>query len=468
MKRISLRLLLIATAMIHTLNAVCPLGSFQELIDSPFDTGLFPDAVAYSPLVSGNLLAGVVNFGDNTVSVYHVDTANGNFTPILPPVDTELEPYLMAFSPIFNGQLYAAVPNFSNNTISIFNVNPVTGVFTPVFDSPFPSQGSGPFIVAYSPIVSDKLFLAVGNSNDNTISVYQVDSITGGLTAVAGSTINTGSIQYGLAYSPIIAGKLFAAVANYADNTVSVYQVDTDTGIFTPLLPLVNTGSGPVGIAYSPVIAGKLFAATANYNDNTISVYQVDTNTGAFTLISPPVATGIQPYDIAYSPLVNGNLFAAVPNFASNNASVYQVDTETGLFTPVLGSPFDTDAGPIYIAFSPLLSGGLFAAIPNYNSDTVSVYQVTLLIPTITTSSMIIFCSRPITIDATIEGGTPPFTVVWSDGLIQTVSGAAVSRTVTPGTTTSYQITSVTDSNGCVAGPSNSITIRIIGFCCNH
>ena len=88
-------------------------------------------------------------------------------------------------------------------------------------------------------------------------------------------------------------------------------------------------------------ISGNLFAAVANFNDNTVSVYGVNQTTGAFTEVSgSPFATGTNPYTVEFSPNISGNLFAAVANLNSNNVSVYDVNIATGAFTEVAGSPY--------------------------------------------------------------------------------------------------------------------------------
>ena len=116
-----------------------------------------------------------------------------------------------------------------------------------------------------------------------------------------------------------------------------------------------------------------------NNTANTTSVYSVNQSTGVFTPVTgSPFPAGNQPNEIAFSPVVSGDLFAAAVNFVTNNVTVYQVDPATGIFTEVSGSPFATGAAPDGIAFSPLVAGGLFAATGNYSGNNASVFQVTL------------------------------------------------------------------------------------------
>jgi hypothetical protein len=154
--------------------------------------------------------------------------------------------------------------------------------------------------------------------------------------------------------------------------------VNQTTGAFTQIAgsPFA-TGVEPYNVQYSPIVSGNLFAAVTNLSDNTVSVYEVNQTTGAFTQVpSSPFPTGSGPNQVAFSPIFDGNLFAAVVNFDSNNISVYEVNQTTGAFTPVEGSPFATGGAPDGIAYSPILSGKLFAATANFNGNTASVFEV--------------------------------------------------------------------------------------------
>ncbi len=126
-----------------------------------------------------------------------------------------------------------------------FSLQALEGSFQEITGSPFPA-GSGPGSFAYSPLVSNNLFAAIPNYNDNPgdASVYQVNQTTGAFTPVPGSPFLTGPSPAWLAYSPIVSGNLFAAVVNYGNNTLSVYQVDQTTGAFT-LVDSPTTGEGP-------------------------------------------------------------------------------------------------------------------------------------------------------------------------------------------------------------------------------
>ena len=276
-------------------------------------------------------------------------------------------------------EFISAVANFNDNTVSVYAVDQTTGAFTPVSGSPF-ATGVGPASVKFSPIAAGHLYAAIPNTSDSTVSVYSVNQTTGAFTPVTGSPFATGTVPNFAKFSHVISGNLFASVANFNDNTVSVYFVSKTTGVFTEVSgsPFA-TGSNPYSVQFSPNLSGNLFAAVPNNTGNTISVFDVNTTTGAFTEVAgSPYAAGSGPNELAFSPHVSGHLFAAAVNFSSNNISVYDVDTTTGEFTEVTGSPFASGGGPDGIAFSLTSTGTLFAATGNFFDNNASVYQVTI------------------------------------------------------------------------------------------
>ena len=248
----------------------------------------------------------------------------------------------------------------------------IFGSFQQINGSPF-AAGINPLSIAYSPIASGNLFLAI--SNFDTISVYLINQSTGALTQVAGSPFATGTQAQSIAFSPIASGNLFAAVISFNGDTISVYKVNQSTGVFTEV-DVLATGADPFSIAFSPIVEGNLFVAVTNTTAHTVSVYEVNQTSGALTLVGPPVTTGAaQPQVISFSPVVDGNLFAAVTG-TNNTVTVYEVNQTTGVFTQIAGSPFATGPNPVGISYSPLIEGNLFVAVVNSGDNTISVSKV--------------------------------------------------------------------------------------------
>lgn len=375
MKFLKIYILVCSIVLHESLQPICIPGQFQQVPGSPFPAGSGPNAIAFSPITSGNLFAATVNSSGNNASVYLINQITGFFTLVDTPT-TGTQPFDVAFSPIVSGNLFASITNFSDNTVSVYEVNQITGAFTSVSGSPFATGGS-PAGIAFSPIVSGNLFAAIANNASNNVSVYQVNQTTGAFTLVSGAPFGTGLFPTKIAFSPVASGNLFAAVASGSD--ITVYQVNQTTGFFTNV-STVLTGLGTNSIAFSPIISGNLFAAVTNSATNNILVYEVNQTTGAFTAVpgSPFSPLGTFPFDVAFSPIISGNLFASVVNSNSNNVSVYQVNPINGVFSYVTGSPFSTGQGPAGIAFSPGESGNLFAAAANNISNNISGYKVCL------------------------------------------------------------------------------------------
>ena len=353
-----------------------------QVAGSPFASGTGPNAIAITAvLTSGKVFAAVANSTDGTVSIYDVNNSTGNFTEVSgSPFATGNGPAGVAFTfpTIINPNVFLALTDSVDNTVSVFTVNQDTGSLTSVAGSPF-NTGSNPTGIAFKQdITTGNIFAAITNLNSNNISVYSVNPITGLFTPVSGSPFAAGTNPNSIAFTTsLTSGKTFAAAANFSDSTVSVYEVNTTTGNFTPVSnsPFV-TGASPNSIAFSSnLTSGNLFAAVANSGDGTVSVYDVNTTTGEFTSVTgSPISAGTSPFSIAFTRNVSAQgLFAAVANLDSNNISLYRVNQITGEFTPLRNSPFAAGTHPTAIAFAPFSP---FVAAANFVTSNISVFRL--------------------------------------------------------------------------------------------
>jgi 6-phosphogluconolactonase len=85
------------------------------------------------------------------------------------------------------------------------------------------------------------------------------------------------------------------------------------------------------------------FSYVTNAADNTLSAYRVDANTGALLALGAPTATGKSPYAVVGT---SSKQFVYVGNEGDNNVSAFAVNVETGALTAVSGSPFAAGADP--------------------------------------------------------------------------------------------------------------------------
>ncbi|OQA36322.1 MAG: Lactonase, 7-bladed beta-propeller [Candidatus Dependentiae bacterium ADurb.Bin331] len=355
-------------------------GSFIQISGSPFASPQAPYGIGYSPIVSGNLFLAVTKQFGNNVAIFSVNQLTGAISQIGgSPFATGNLPIKAVYSPVVSGNLFLGVINEFGNSVSVYAVNQTTGVLTPVAGSPF-ATGNIPFDLAFS-FASGNLFAAVPNNITNNVTVYSVNQITGVFTPVAGSPFAAGAGPTGVSFSPVISGNVFAAVANSNANSVSVYSVNQITGVFTPVAgsPFA-AGSSPSSVSFSPIISGNLYLAVSNVLDSTISMYSVDPTTGALTQVAgSPVPTDTNPVQVVFSPqLIDDTAFVAVANLNGDTTNNYLVDKATGSLTQINGSPFPTDGQAAQgMAFSPIVSGGLFAGVAN-SGGSISIFQVTL------------------------------------------------------------------------------------------
>jgi len=208
-------------------------------------------------------------------------------------------------------------------------IDAVCGTFTQITGSPF-TTGTRPVSIDYSTLIgTNTLFAVTANSGSNNLSVYKVDLSSGAFTQVPNSPFAAGNTPLLSVFSPLIGtNTLFAAAVNNNGPNISVYSVNTNNGFLTPVIGSpFSAGSGARGLAFSPLIGGTtLFASVANFNLNTVSIYSVNIGTGAFTLLGS-MPTGARPIYTAFSPLVGGTkLYLAVANQVGNSISVYTVN----------------------------------------------------------------------------------------------------------------------------------------------
>jgi DNA-binding beta-propeller fold protein YncE len=163
-------------------------------------------------------------------------------------------------------------------------------------------------------------------------------TIAAALGVVSGSTLMTVTLPL----------PRFAYVANLNDNTVSIYAVDSTSGQMHPNGYVLTGGSGPESVTVDP--AGK-FAYVANIGSNNVSAFTIDASTGSLMAVpGSPFIAGTGPESVTVD--LTGH-FAFVANFSSNNVSAFTINPSTGAFTAVSGSPFGVGTAP----FSMIVTG---------------------------------------------------------------------------------------------------------------
>lgn len=243
-------------------------AALKEVAGSPFTTipagstiPTGPSSVVVS--ASGNFLY-VTNTFTNTVSAYSISGA-GALSPLSgSPFAAGTAPSGMTLPPT-GAFLYVA--NTGSNNISAFNicdkvalscsdVNHPDGNLTPVAGSPF-SDGGSPVAIAIDPAFA---FLYVLDSRSNQVSSFAYGTGSGVLTPLSVSpTVSTGASPSSFV---IVSGTTganvgntltnptdFVYVVNNQSSTLSVFTLDTTTGVLNPLGAAATTAVNPTAVA---------------------------------------------------------------------------------------------------------------------------------------------------------------------------------------------------------------------------
>jgi 6-phosphogluconolactonase len=220
-----------------------------------------------------------------------------------------------------------------------------------------PKTGLNPLAMV---VGSNGNFVFVANQGSNSISVFSVDSGTGLLTEIAGSPFATPAGPSGLATT---GNTLF--VANQGAGTVSVYTFDQTSGNLTQAAgsPFA-AGTSPTALDLDP--SGK-FLFVADQASNGVYAFSVGGSSGLSLIAGSPFPTGTTPVNVR---VVGTSVYVA--NTGSGNVSAYSI-SGSGALTAISGSPFSTGTNPVYVASG---NSGRLVFVANQGSNNISVFQV--------------------------------------------------------------------------------------------
>ena len=238
----------------------------------------------------------------------------------------------------------------------------------------------------------------------NQIFGFQVNELTGALTALPGFPMSTGGNGSGvtdsehLAYDPANS-RLYAV--NLGSHTISAYSLNLTTGALTalPYSP-ISLGTGfwnslavhPTG---SPLVVGD---GSANRQIASFNI----TDSGATAAAGSPFATGTsEPSSCAFSR--DGNYLYTGGNFGPDIAG-FSVNAGTGVLTALPGSPFNSGASNP-VAYATDSAGRLFVSHVFANQVRVFTTSAGLLSPVLgnpfisglTVGGSVVCCTQPAT-----------------------------------------------------------------------
>ncbi|MDQ2945868.1 MAG: FG-GAP-like repeat-containing protein, partial [Acidobacteriota bacterium] len=311
-------------------------GGYQPAPGSPFATGNSPRALAAGDfIVDGNLDLAVVNFGDNTVSIFPGD-GTGRFSVTSKiTLPTGLAPVAIAVSD-FDGDFRSdlAIVNSGDNTVTVI-LNPQFMAFK----ISAVAAGTSPAAMAVADLDGDgKPDLAIVNSSGNLTILFGngTGSFTTGFVG-----LNAGTGAKSIAIADFNRDGYFdLAVANSGSNNVSLF-LNNGNGAFNA----AAAGPFPVGTNPTSIVAadfnqdGNIDLVTADSTRNTISVL-LGNGAGGFAVQSP-FASGNAPIALAAADL-NGD---GRPDLAIVNA------LSSGSVTVLLNSVPGLSVNPVQVTF---------------------------------------------------------------------------------------------------------------------
>jgi|SRR5271170_4939117 len=287
--------------------------------------------------------------------------------------------------------VYVTLP--SVNELAVYREDPYSGTLTELAGTPY-TVGDGAQSVVVHP--SGKfLYVANPGQNENDISLFDILS-NGYVNEIPPRTsvAPLGTQPKLLVMDP--AGN-YLYVMNTGSDNISVFSIDSSTGVLTALFnpvtqlpyPPFSVGNGltPLNMVLTPS-GDFLYVSVAGgqIGSNNGSILGFSVSSGALQLLNPPLtsADGVNPYGLAIDP---SGSYLYVANTQSTSVSIFGLQS-TGALKEVQGSPLSTE--PYSDPFALLLdSKGQYLYVANQGSNNVAVYSIdsTTGLPTALTTS---------------------------------------------------------------------------------
>lgn len=205
--------------------------------------------------------------------------------------------------------------------------------------------------------------LAYVVGTQNSIAALRINRKSGAGAAVVGSPYISGNAPSSIAIDP---ANRFLYASNQDDNTISRFAIDLVSGALKEILPRTPTGLSPVALTMD---GGGKFLFVANQVSNDVWLYSIGAS-GALSLAST-ASVGSSPAGLTLLSAEN-LLYVPLPNFSA----VYGLSVSGGVLTPVGSSssnPFLIAGGVESIAADP---AGKFLYVPNPSVNTVTVVAI--------------------------------------------------------------------------------------------
>ncbi len=185
----------------------------------------------------------------------------------------------------------------------------------------------------YSPaqfkVSTDKIiqYVYVTNMDDNTISMYSINSTTGQLAHLTPALVQTAAHPRQIIVAN--SGKN-VYVTNWLGNSVGVYKIDSDTGILNGPIQEIEAESSPYALTTD--LANKYLYVT-NQKSKSISIYSIDAATGVLTALKMlTVATDGEPLGITFD---SSGRYVYVVDSSNKSILMYNFESDTGQLVPL-------------------------------------------------------------------------------------------------------------------------------------
>jgi 6-phosphogluconolactonase len=256
----------------------------------------------------------------------------------------------------------------NNNQVSIFQVDSTSGSVTAT-----PNPVPGPSLSGGLALTSTN-FLYVADSGNNAVDAFTVNPSTGALATVSGSpyTVASGQGAQGMSVDP---GGKFLFVTQHNTNQVAAFTINS-TGQLTAVAGSpFPAGSFPEESIVDP--SGKFLYVSNNMDAlGGISAYTIGSDGTLTAVPGSPFTTLVNggPFGLAVHP--NGSfLYIAMAGGVTSGTQVVgqKIDTSTGALSPIPGSPFTVGNEPSGVVIDP---AGKFLFVTNMVDNTVSAFTI--------------------------------------------------------------------------------------------
>lgn len=294
----------------------------------------------------------VVNSIEASVRGFSIQPDTGVLAPVGPAVPADEAPLYAAATP--DGKfLYVANAGTNALGVSGYRINPSTGVITPTSPAEFQVTGDSQPVGIVADVASTHIYTA----NVQTVSAFAIDPASGNLSDIPGTPVSvpTTAQLVAIALTP---DNRFLYATDIINNRVWEFEI-TPSSLPRLLDSSASTGRYPAGIAVDP--SGR-FVYVTDWMSNDISVFAVNSGTGILTSSGPPIPAEPEcgPQEVAVDPssrilFVSCAGISRIGRFAidSTSGELTALNSfSTGQFTAPRGIAIDASGSYLYSAWN--------------------------------------------------------------------------------------------------------------------